>query len=726
MSAKRVVLPGLQAQPLSSYLAALGLLRICGSQLDPAIRGAFAPGGFALENTDGAGLLAFLLDTWRPTPVFSPWNNASGFYASTKGRLAAVAMEELAAAGLARLQGVVDGAAAIRRIVAREGYSEAPSDEEKARFVGKLRSELSDDAVSWLDAVAVIDEDDARMMPLLGSGGNEGVLEYSGLFLRCLVEALLGDRSRSVGFLRAAIFGDHVAGLLEQPAGQFSPGSAGGFNTGPGFEAKQLPNNPWTFILLIEGALVWSGALATRQNGADAGFRFAVSPFTVRHRAAGYGSAVDKDNDPQRVRAEVWTPVWSRPSSFPEVLRVIAEGRAEVFSKAKAAMTAGDSLDFLDAIASLGTDRGISSFCRYTMIKRRGDSYIALPASVVAVNQRREVDLLRELDGELTILDQFIARFPGEGPPAALSARRRAIDEARFEVALRGGSDAMRRLVRAIGALEMALARRDPGKDPKLWRPLGGLSAAWVDACGDSSEVRLAAALASIGPSGSVGPMRAYLSPLAEGDPRRYAPALRPTSWVGPSLAHRLASVLQRRLLDARRSSQTPGADVHPTRGARKAHLDDVAGFLESQVDEHALEELLFGFGWVDFAGAHPVARASSGPPVSRTYALLKLLCLPHKLDLGATQVALPSPPALVPLLTAGRISDAVDLATDGLRARGLHARRLGANRGPDPEHGRRLAAALLIPVMGVKALMATALRPDVDHDTDLEMTDGH
>jgi CRISPR-associated protein Csx17 len=56
-----------------------------------------------------------------------------------------------------------------------------------------------------------------------------------------------------------------------------------------------------------------------------------------------------------------------------------------------------NALEFAEAVASLGTDRGIESFQRYSMIKRGGDSFLALPLGRVPVRERRDTDLLEEL-----------------------------------------------------------------------------------------------------------------------------------------------------------------------------------------------------------------------------------------------------------------------------------------------------------------------------------------
>ena len=716
LDTKSVALPAIAPQPLSAYLAALGLLRMLGTQYGRPVRGAFTSRGFELSGIPADGLTQFLLERWSPSPVFTPWNNASGFYVSSKGQQAKAVIELIAASGSPRLDAM---RRAIRVIQGLLKGDSAPSDEAKARFIGQLRSSLPDEAIVWIDAVSVVAGDEVKMMPLLGTGGNEGVLDYSGLYLRSLQETVLAkDPSASQDLLQAALFGTLTNRLLERPGGQFDPGSAGGFNTGPGFETKGLPNNPWAFILLVEGTMVWAGSLASRQQGMATNNPMAVSPFTVRHVAAGYASAGKVEDNTQKVRAEVWMPVWDRPASLTEVERFIAEGRVEVKGRTGSSERARDSLDFADAVGSLGVDRGVTSFVRFALAKRRGDSYIALPAGKLDVGHRGEVDLIRQLDTQLDLLDgQFLRRFKGEGPPAVLDSLRRNLNDARFEVATRGGSDAMVRLMRAIGSLERILAKRDPSKEPKLPRPLGGLGTEWIAACGHSPELRIAAAITSLGRTGGAGGFRSYISPVSPKADWEFLPSPRSRSWFGASLMARLASVLSRRMLDTRTPGEEAANSRNPTWGARQVSLDEIALMLEPEVlDEACLEDMIFGLTWVKPSGVeNRVDQRPSVPPIPRQYALLKLLCLPDGIPVGSERLALPTPAQLVPLLQAGRVDDAVHLARATLHAKGLKACQIAPLGRTDTEFGTRIAAALLIPMFQVHTLLGDALLPTAD-----------
>ena len=81
--------PGLRPEPLASYLAGLGLIRVIGEQADPAATAAWTPDGLAITTTVN-DIAAWLADEYVPTPVLSPWNSGSGFGAKDKEPLRAL------------------------------------------------------------------------------------------------------------------------------------------------------------------------------------------------------------------------------------------------------------------------------------------------------------------------------------------------------------------------------------------------------------------------------------------------------------------------------------------------------------------------------------------------------------------------------------------------------------------------------------------------------------
>lgn len=527
-----------------------------------------------------------------------------------------------------------------------------------------------------------------------------------------LVDVLLGGEAsaHAEALLRGSLFGEATEGLVVGSVGQYDPGRAGGYNQGPGIEHKEFPANPWDFILSLEGTIAWASGVAVRHEAA--GVRTLASPFTVRARAVGYESAADKDRQDKRA-FEVWAPLWARPVTYRELRAFLAEGRAEVGGR-----PARNSIEFAEAAVSLGVDRGVSEFVRYSLLKRRGDSYVALPAGRFPVRARSEADLIRQVDPILATLDRFL-RNSGKNAPARLLAARREIDEAIYAALLHGGPSRLKAVVAAIGRLERLLAQRDPTKEPRLPAPLLGLKPSWIVGADDGTvEVRIAAALASIGATEEVGRLRANLAPVDPRKPWAWAQGGNQMAWAGGSLATRMASVVRRRMLDAKRFL----CEAKPLSSDLQLAPEDVAAFIDGAVDEGLLEDLLFGFTWIrwdDRAGVRDALaelRARWASPVEprtiqRSYALLKLLFLPAPPPTGrADQVQLHSEPAIVPLLCAGRVGDACRIAQRRLYASGATPVRADFT---NSENGPRLAAALLIPVRAARRLCGLVLQTE-------------
>ncbi len=771
----RLTLTALESEPLASYLVALGVLRVLHEQCEPLIRGGWSPQGFVLETSLGREeLIEFFLSRWEPSPIVSPWNGGSGFYAGDtmdgRDRITASAdprlarygaviaqvadWEELPPIGVAptvllrrgrelrtslagkkaealatELQRAEESAAQLQELApefdlssgtiaslqsmtkglppgtqgpartlveamkkVRTSLKNAARGDAKLAIMRRCRNELPDASVAWVDAAVGIRDDGFAALPLLGSGGNEGRLEYSNQFMQ--VASRLVEQPAE-GALRQALFGEGAVSLLSLPAGQFDPGSAGGFNQGFGVESKKAPVNPWRFVLTFEGALLWSGAVARRHH-TDSD-RMVVSPFTVHASAAGYGSAAGADAG--AARAEVWMPVWSSPVGVPELRAFLAEGRASVGRRDRSQRRARTGLDFARAASTLGVARGIDSFTRFSLLKRRGDSYVALPAGRYRVGHRTAADLLRELDAPLVRVDTMLRRFPGD-PPASLVRARRRIDEASFLVAERGEPETVLALLCAIGGLERLIARRDPGREPALAAPLGGLSESWIEAAGDGVELRLARAFHSMR-SRDAGPFRVNLTFLDPHSPRRYSPRGPELAWLGRDLVERLGSVLARRMLHARGEDDGRNG-LDPLSASRPLRVEDALALLWGDIDEGLLEELIFGLGWVELASGvrlPPLGTPSHphGLLVPPSYAVLALLFAGG----NVREVHLRPEPSLLPLLRSGRVRDAMRAALRRLRVSGL-APRLSPQSIREWSSGvdaARLTAALLVPL---------------------------
>jgi CRISPR-associated protein Csx17 len=650
-------LEGCTATPLGSYLKALAVLRLVTEQVEKDARGYWSGETFVLQSSlDEHSLLRFFLEQYAPTPIVAPWNGASGFYPKDNKE------------GITAIEGTTERRfqkyrEAIGKCKAFKEVQEGKSDDEKSRrttILLRCRAELSDAAVEWLDAAMGVAADGSRSFaPVLGTGGNEGHLDYTNNFMARLASLLIApDKKLPIRQLLAnCVFGQPTKGFQNLSAGQYDPGRAGGANQGPGIAHEKIPGNPWDLILTLEGAVAWASGLYRRQG---VSYRSVLcSPFTVHATSVGYGSASEGDE----ARAELWTPLWSRPVQYAELRVLLREGRASVQARA-----ARNGLEFAEAACSLGVDRGIERFVRYNLLKRRGDSFVAVPTGTFDTRYRSEADLMREMR---SFLDRHSWLWP------AKDGTRRQIDAAMMNV-LAGKDGASPRDV--MVALGRRLRRVGMTTEHRL--PFQELSARpWLQACDfDKAEVRIAAALASLF-TRDVGSMADHLS---RGD-NRFA-------WEGTTLPARLLSVLQRRL----QIGVAEETEVNPVRGRCEIHPGDATLFIERSVDDDLIEELTFAFVTLKWGEFERMEKGIAAAEVSPIHALLKVLFLPGKVEVNGEGKRLAGDARVLSLLRAGDIGAATQIAVHRLRVAGLRPLQLEYLGGVNAE---RLAGSLLIPV---------------------------
>jgi CRISPR-associated protein Csx17 len=531
--------------------------------------------------------------------------------------------------------------------------------------------------VEWLDAAIAISSDGSRAFaPVLGTGGNEGRLDYTNNFMERLSELLIAPVKKTPvrDLLANALFGRLSDGLQGIAVGQYDPGRAGGFNQGERIEVEAVAN-PWNTVLTLEGAASWVGGIYRRQGAAYRSFL--CSPFTVRSSAVGYGSASGKDKE--NARAEIWTPLWGNPSRFREVAMLLREGRASVDGK-----PAQNGLEFAEAAGMLGVDRGIDAFVRYSLLKRRGDSYIALPAGKFPVQYRSTADLVRELtpfvDAGGRAAKGSGGEIPNSWPPLA-----RAMDEAMFRALLHGRQDLLVDVAAAFGAMHRWLLLRNR---EVYWR--GRLSSEWLKQLWevDRPEVRIAAGVAAMRRHPDAGALLENLNPGGDH-----------FCWTGADLSSRMLSTLRRRTLDAARSEQSPFWS------RMLACPDDAVAFLERTVSDELIENLTFAFVLAEPPKDSPPPRNYRAARRWPAYCVLKQL---FDASTHPSRNARDDDPRFRPdlavssWLAGGRVKDAVDFGIRRLQIAGLTP---VIRQGQDSEDGPRLGAALLIPVWGVKGL---------------------
>ncbi|MFQ5555911.1 MAG: type I-U CRISPR-associated protein Csx17 [Acidimicrobiales bacterium] len=607
-----VELPGCRPTPLLSYLQGLGVARLVHEQLAAGTRSFWAGNTLCLDgDLDQDEVIRFLLDEYRPTPMVSPWNGGGGFKViqHQKGEKALAAIEShtsprfdafkkaIAAGreawGIAAAQGWVDGE---EKMVTRH----------KPEFLATCRNIYPDDSLNWLDAAAVIADGETRFPLLLGTGGNLGRGDLSTNMMEALVALLDEDqKNRSRELLQNAVFGTGSPQLDSSLVGQFAPGAAGGINSWIYGDAPDAVNL-WSFVLAMEGTLLFASGVARRFDGSHA---TATMPFTVNPSRAGYAGGSD-----EAVKGEFWAPQWARPLTAPELRRILAEGRIDWRHR-----HAGRGVDAAKAVCALGVDRGLHRFERYVVAERFGQMTLAVPAGSFDVAHRRSerVDVLADVDG-------WVDRFRGRDLPAAARSALRRFDTAQLEVVRRPDSAiALQELVMELAHLEILAGLTDRMRDLSR-SPAPPLRVdRWAPLLDDGSvEWRLALAVAtqsdsSHGRAGGGGDARgtAVSSMLR---PVRFDPRRRRWEWSNEPAE---VSGLARRSLDAvlsdlmvrravRCGDRRPTAEVDATvigsgtilayDRAKPVSLTDLRLFLDRRIDDRRLGRLISAAALLD------------------------------------------------------------------------------------------------------------------------------
>jgi len=742
-----IALKGCNYSTFAGYLKALGVFKVVSEQLESGARlywKGLTPYLCINEEHGKDEIIDFFLNHYQPIPIVIPWSGSDFFDVDrggdpgpfkkppTKGKI----IEAFLASTSKRLEGYRDNLEKCLDIIENLGLSKKDIEgssssckEEKAQFMGLLRSWLSDKMVDFMDVASVIEDDRIFTNTILGSGGgNDGNLHFGGNYMQCLWLCLPDFSEQrdlrgsykgfsSTASCRESLFAEYSkekSTIRGDSIGLFSSGYVGGPNAYEGFEADALRNS-WDLIFLIEGLTMFKGALSSR-SGSMPGRRGAAFPFMSRVSFDSRSTIVSQETTLNR---EIWLPIWGSPTSLKPLELIFSEGRAEV-----AGRQALDGVDFIRAVASLGVDRGIDSFQRYGIVKGRvgGDNYhTAINLGSVRTYRKpvENIDLFNDIDRWLRRLRRAL-----QGNAASrYGVHLRNIESSIVSYCRQGDRNRLQEVLLCLGRAEQGIAGAG-GERPV---PPLSLSPGWVRACDDgSTEYRLACAVSSIRDAG-IGPVRVQLEPVEWVTDRRpitWSKSNSSVSWGAGSLSDNLAAVLGRRVLEGSRIK----SGFLPLRGRVSVGLTDVYQFLRGNVDEKKINNLVWALSTVRwhlyrYKRHAPQWVWHSVPEMPRLYSLLKLLYLPQGLrysfdtskwaytsEESGTRV--PNVPEILNLLKAGRIREVNRKVVQRLVSSGL--RPIGAGRGEffhtRSLDSKRLAASLLIPVWEIDSIARSVL----------------
>ena len=730
-----VALAGCTPVPLAHYLKGLGVLRLVSEQRDTDAHGFWKNDTFHIASAlDRDALLDFFFKDYRPTPIVVPWSGSDFFSVNravhsgggnqsfAKKPTSSAVIEAFLAGESERLGNyrtvvklAFDAMDASRVRTKQDIEGNSPQKQaNKARMLQALRNVLPDECVDWLDAANVIERQKLAANNLLGSGGgNDGNSHFSDNFMQALwlvlpdfdlqrtkpIKSVSGMAFDRLAALRESLFGEisTASSIAEFSPVLFNPSHVGGPNGTSGFEASAA-SNPWDFILMLEGACLFAGAIGRKLGSQTSGV--ARFPFLVDATPVGDGAVGQSDEG-----RELWLPLWRGPSGLDEVTRLFAEARIEKFGK-----PAARGFDAFVALAQHGADRGISEFQRIGLMRGRigGENYFtSFDQGRFRVRQEKSTNALAELDEWYRGISDF-AR--GDQCPTSLRTALRMYELQVARLTQRGGRDVALDVLLALGQLERTRSRSSA---KTRVRPVPPLSNQWLQyVTSKGREFRLASALASswISHKGKYLPLRSHLEAVEIN--RVFVKALEDSInvvWREGSLVGSLNTIFSRRLMLTRQSDAEKNL---PDRSVCPVHFLDLAAFIDGETDDSLIGDLLWGLVLIDWQAVKPedLPAAPSEPEVapSAFYALLKLCFAPTLPD----EQSVPLMPAIHRRASRG----------DGVSASEIAARRLRASDfAPAVEKisvtgtlAQRTAAALLFPIRRnqISILRETILRP--------------
>lgn len=564
----------------------------------------------------------------------------------------------------------------------------------KSNLIPRCRRAWRGPLSDWFAAAVVLNEAGSPRWPsLLGTGGNDGNLDFTNNFMQRLgglfdLQSEHGEPTPgSANLLAGSLWGVPADGLSVSSVGQYQPGAAGGANrtTGPGGDPLV---NPWDFVLMMEGALVLSSSATRSLDPGSSGH--ASAPFAVRSHASGFASPGSENAR----RGEQWMPLWSRPATFAEVASLFRESRVQLGRR-----PAHRPVAVVRAINRLGVARGVVAFTRYGYLERNGQSTLAVPLGRVRVHQHPRTHLIDDL---ATWLDLLQRRSLDRHAPSRLVHAERRLSNAVIAALTHDDSperwQAVLLAASAVESLQAAGTALEAGPIPPL-RP------EWAAATGGSPEVRLALALGSAAARYSRegrprDPVRHHWLPLTPGARRFQVSEKRPARdprvvMTGRELTSDAAAVVQRRLIEAGvRGQRRLPLVAAPGCAAR---LGDLADLLAGSLDLARLLGLVRAFmaiRWEHWAPDHAPPPGPPGGQPEEVWLALRVACLPWPLANGQD---VPAEPTVMRRLLAGDTAGAVAVALARLRSAGIRPPlRAGST---DARTARLWAAALAFPI---------------------------
>ena len=567
------------AAPLASYLAAVGLLKVVGEQLDPEAVGSWKGGRFSLETRFGIqNISSFLANEYKPSPCFTPWNKDSGFLDGKP----APEFQQLEAARFAEIRRIVQVAAVLVPQFVSKGKLEK---EAKVELVEALdRAGDSDAWSAWLGICAITFRnqkgDQAMRFPALlgGTGGAFGRADFGVKFVKALQVA-------TPEHFTAALLGSDQPDLLIQAADSliYDPASRSDGQQGYGVatrdtqESRSARANPAHLILLAEGMALFEGYAMTTTSDGDPSDGRQQAGFTlaVEHNSSGFPSSSWLEND-GNTSEELWCPLWDQPCHYSDVRDAL---RRIALLPLPGQLRTGTDLALF--ASRLGRSLKLTGFARYAFPARIGQG-TKIPSLIEVFSLAEEqADRSDALASSVRLASRLRSYAKNKAVPASY---RHAAERLVAEVdVLAGGSGSYTELLRRL----LAWRRQEEvsQQEPK------------------SSDLQATGIRRSFQFGAPALPPQWFglLARELDGPEWRLALSLG-TGRIAQAKTRKIGQSGRSRSADQERRQQTR-FDQPLASGRPYACLQDILLMLEGRLDAELIEDLAIGIAWIERRG---------------------------------------------------------------------------------------------------------------------------
>lgn len=523
--------------------------------------------------------------------------------------------------------------------------------------------------------------------PIFGSGGNIGRRNLAKVSLEAKKMIENAEESLKSCWLDNTLFGMD-ADLPELKAtGTWFVHANRTYNSGQANIYREGRLSPWSFLLALEGSLLFIGSVEKRLTNTArpyATFPFIASP----------ANPPNEKSSRVRREGEFWAPLWETPATIIEVRSLLHRGLARLGQK-----NAASPHEFGVAVLNHGVDAGVSGFAPFELRETTTSQvFEAIPKGII---RTQEDDCSRTAAELISELIPWINRLPGERKkgkgflglrgPIEESVRyvsEDPMDSSRWQELLLQVADTQRRI------------DQDRTRDwRKICIAVPRLSLKWLDYLwpdGMSKEIQITGSIASIGACSGY-PILANIFGVEAARGYSSFPKDRPysTVWSDGPLIDQMIKILRRRLIDADPKDQWPLSGSYP------APLSLVGDFLNERLDEEEVARWIPALSLLDWRNGYhqgKIDNEMSGDALQVLDGFFRPLLTPN-LEWGDLEAELHLPFVLrmVNLLQQDDVENAIDLASSRIRAlKGIPIVRPIFSS----SLGRRLVAAMLIPAI--------------------------